>query len=58
MQELDRSKDPIMTSYGSGHIRQALPVGVVDFLCSIITKLSSSIEMELKLTSFLVTDNR
>jgi len=53
MQELDRSTDSVMTSYGSGHIRQALPVGVLDFLCSIITKLSSSIEMELKLTSVL-----
>lgn len=40
-----------MTGYGSGHMRQAISVGVVAFLRTII-KLTS-IEMELKLTSVL-----
>ena len=29
MQELDRSTDSVVTGYGSGHMRQAISVGVV-----------------------------
>lgn len=44
MQELDRSTDSVMTGYGSGHMRQAISVGGVALIRTII-KLTS-IEME------------